>query len=513
MKTYLLVLSFVFAALVLIPLVWYFRAANIAALAIGLWLSVTNIIYAVDALIWARDDIKASIWCDISTSFITSSHLALPAACLCICIHLERLASFSQTSTFVAKQRRILLECIICFGLPVLYTVIHLIVQPRRYDLFKGFGCRPATLPSILSIFLVWVPPLILAIATITYAGIAWWHFVAHGVQFARDSGKLSSSSLTCNSYIRLIGMAVLEVVLSMAMTALRMWYTLTPGLVPVEESSRNLGEVLVWDADAMSERVRVLLLVEWAGVVIQSALFFGLFALRMDFIRQAIDQMLASQDTWKWKDGSRGFGGFVNVARIDSNESRQFDLTHTSTSAPVLPIAVLDFTMQAKSSVESQHGHSVETSSPQSTLRPLRPPSLHFVLTDDHADAAELLDPTLLPLESPSSLSTIPSSHNSLDSGFDPLQFDLSPDDWPKPPAMIPDRRSRRASSMGFVSKQEGHTGKFLAVDQALSACPSQLKAATRSSFRKSSLQIPRFSVAYEPEGDRNVRPVVLPD
>ncbi|KAL4070139.1 pheromone A receptor-domain-containing protein [Scleroderma yunnanense] len=506
MKTYLLVLSFVFAALVLIPLVWYFRAPNIAALAIGLWLSVTNIIYAVDALIWARDDdVKASIWCDISTSFITSSHLALPTACLCICIHLERLASFSQTSAFVAKQRRILLECIICFGLPVLYTVIHLIVQPRRYDLFKGFGCRPATLPSILSIFLVWVPPLILAIVTITYAGIAWWHFVAHGVQFARDSGKLSSSSLTCNSYIRLIGMAILEVVLSMAMTALRMWYTLTPGLVPVEESSRNLGEVLVWDADAITERVRVLLLVEWAGVVIQSALFFGLFALRMDFIRQAIDQVRGAPEVFRcWLRRIRGSGKTARGVLVDSS---------TCTSAPVLPIAVLDFTMQAKSSVESQHGHSVETSSPQSTLRPLRPPSLHFVLTDDHADAAELLDPSLLPLESPSSLSTIPSSHNSLDSGFDPLQFVLSPDDWPQPPAMIPDRRSRRVSSMGYVSKQDGHTGDFLAVDQALSACPSQLKAATRSSFRKSSLQIPRFSVAYEPEGDRNVRPVVLPD
>ncbi|KAL4079273.1 GPCR fungal pheromone mating factor [Scleroderma citrinum] len=298
MKAYLLVLSFVFAALVLVPLVWYFRAANIAALAIGLWLSLTNIIYAVDALIWAGDDnIKASIWCDISTLFIIGSHLALPAACLCICIHLERLASFSQTSAFVVKQQRIWLECTMCFGLPVLYTVVQSIVQPPRYILFKGFGCRPVTVPSILSIFLVWVPPLILAIATITYAGIARWHFVAHGVQFARDSGQLSSSSLTCNLYIRLIGMAILEVVLSMAMTALRVWYTLTPGLVSVGESWRNFGGD---HADAMTERVRVLLLVEWASIVVQSALFFGLFALRMDFIHHIIGQVRGAPEVFK---------------------------------------------------------------------------------------------------------------------------------------------------------------------------------------------------------------------
>lgn len=146
MEAYLPALSFVFAALVLVPLAWYFRAPNIAAMAIGIWLSVTNSIYAVDALIWAsNDNTWAPIWCDIctyvfvaipedaltspfehsATSLITSSYLALPAACLCICVRLERLASFSQMTPFVAKRRRMLSECIVCFGLPALYTVIR----------------------------------------------------------------------------------------------------------------------------------------------------------------------------------------------------------------------------------------------------------------------------------------------------------------------------------------------------------------------------------------------------
>lgn len=116
--------SFFLSALVLTPLTCYFRASNIAAMAVGGWLSVVNVIYAVDALIWATDaNIKVPLWCDISSSFITASHFALPAAYLCICIHLERLASFSQTSAFVSKRQRILLECIICFALPFVYSI------------------------------------------------------------------------------------------------------------------------------------------------------------------------------------------------------------------------------------------------------------------------------------------------------------------------------------------------------------------------------------------------------
>lgn len=59
-------LSFISAALTLVPLISYIHARNIAAVAIGIWLSVTNLSYAVDALIWAGDaDVAALVWCDI----------------------------------------------------------------------------------------------------------------------------------------------------------------------------------------------------------------------------------------------------------------------------------------------------------------------------------------------------------------------------------------------------------------------------------------------------------------
>lgn len=72
------VLSLISAALTLVPLIWYLRARNIAAVVIGVWLSVTNLIYAVDALVWAENtDIKAVAWCDIGELYLVSYHRSL----------------------------------------------------------------------------------------------------------------------------------------------------------------------------------------------------------------------------------------------------------------------------------------------------------------------------------------------------------------------------------------------------------------------------------------------------
>ncbi|KIK94948.1 hypothetical protein PAXRUDRAFT_780740 [Paxillus rubicundulus Ve08.2h10] len=436
------VLSLVSAGLVLTPLVWYLRAHNIAAVAIGAWLSVTNIIYAVDALIWAGDpDFKAPLWCDICRFllFITGSRIALPAACLCICIHLERLASFCQISTPAVTRRRISFECLMCFGLPVVYIVLHLIVQPRRFDLFDGFGCRPATYPAVATIFLVWIPPFLLAVATTLYAVTAWRHFLVHGVQFSRDGTR----SLARNMYIRLIGMALLELGLSIALTTVTMWYTLSPGLAPLADMPRHLNQVLMWGPDAMTGTIETVLMVEWIGVVVQSAVFFGLFACRTGVLHQAWHIVRPFRELFRNRHGDAFLGQGIAIR------------SSTSTSARVLPITTLDFTAATNtSSTESRHGHSIEKSLP-STPNPPRPPSL----AGEALEGAEIfvIDLALLPLESPSRSPAAASSHNSVESNFDPRQLVLPSYEWPQPPSSIPVRPPRRSSSMGYVPKQGG--------------------------------------------------------
>lgn len=63
-------IAFLAAFLLAIPLIWHWRSGNIAILSIVAWLFVTDMIYAVDAIVWAGNvDIRAPVWC-ISTKLI-----------------------------------------------------------------------------------------------------------------------------------------------------------------------------------------------------------------------------------------------------------------------------------------------------------------------------------------------------------------------------------------------------------------------------------------------------------
>lgn len=61
------VAAFVAAGLVLVPLPWHWRARNIATVSITIWLFVSNIVYAINSIIWAGNvAASALVWCDIS---------------------------------------------------------------------------------------------------------------------------------------------------------------------------------------------------------------------------------------------------------------------------------------------------------------------------------------------------------------------------------------------------------------------------------------------------------------
>ncbi|KIK38252.1 hypothetical protein CY34DRAFT_91289, partial [Suillus luteus UH-Slu-Lm8-n1] len=86
----------------------------------------------------------------------------------------------------------------------------------------------------------------------------------------------------------------------------------------------------------------------------------------------------------------------------------------------------------------------------------PLRPPSLDLTDAKKLEENPEFLDPVLLPLESPSIYSTIASSHNSLQSNFDPQQLSLLSTQWPEPPSIAIVRpRSEKSPNMNFLQTE----------------------------------------------------------
>ncbi|KAJ6451996.1 pheromone receptor Rcb2 B43 [Mycena vitilis] len=220
-------IAFISAFSLLLPLPWHWRARNVATLSIMLWLFVTNMIYAIDALIWAGNvNIVATVWCDITTKLIVGSNFALPAACLCICMHLEQVASVRMARTTAAdKRRRQIFELAMCFGLPIVYMALHFVVQGHRFDIMEDYGCRPTVYFSIASIFLLTLPPILLSVASLVYGGIALRHFINRRISFAAHLDS-SHSALTTSRYFRLMLMSMLEMIWSISVTSYTLWFT-----------------------------------------------------------------------------------------------------------------------------------------------------------------------------------------------------------------------------------------------------------------------------------------------
>lgn len=226
--------AFVAAGLVLIPLPWHWGARNVAMLSTIVWLFVSNIIYAIDAIIWAGNVAdSAPVWCDITTKLQVGTNMALPACCLCICIHLERIASVRQVCTSRSdKIRRMIFDATLCWLIPIIYMALHYVVQGHRFDIVEDFGCRPTVYVSIPAIFLIWVPPMTAALATLGFAAVAVRHFFRRRLMFAKHLQN-SNSGLTISRYFRLMSMAVVQMFWSLLITSFNVWFSCQNGLRP----------------------------------------------------------------------------------------------------------------------------------------------------------------------------------------------------------------------------------------------------------------------------------------
>ncbi|KAM5538302.1 hypothetical protein V8D89_008033 [Ganoderma adspersum] len=226
--------AFIGAVLVLVPLPSHWRARNYATVSLVGWLFAIDIIYGINSSIW-NDNVRIHllVWCDITTKLIIGASIGLPAAAMCICKHLEAVASGRIVRVSHAdKRRRMFFELAMCFLFPVVIMALHYIVQGHRFDVVEGFGCQPATYYSIPGVFIVWFPPLLFAAVSVIYASLALYHFIRHRVTFASVLQN-SSSSITPNRYLRLMALAITEVIWQVVLTALPMYDNIAFGLRP----------------------------------------------------------------------------------------------------------------------------------------------------------------------------------------------------------------------------------------------------------------------------------------
>jgi hypothetical protein len=201
------------------------------------------------------------------------------------------------------------------------------------------------------------------------------------------------------------------------------------------------LTEVLSFSSAATPKSITAMLITEWAVLIAQSFFFVGLFVLGEEG-RSRLHEALQVMRRALSCCGRRS----TCISELKGTCITERDLT------PSPSLTILEFrSATPQSSMTCMcRGCSSEKSLPSSPAAS-RPPSLDLTGAKQLDESPEFLDPVLLPLESPSGYSAIASSHNSLQSNFDPQQLVLPSTQWPRPPSTVVVRLRPKSSSMNF--------------------------------------------------------------
>ncbi|KAI1790870.1 STE3-domain-containing protein [Ganoderma leucocontextum] len=171
MRTELPIVSFLCTGLlVLLSPVWL-HTRNAAVISLAAWLFCCSLIHGINALLWSGNRaIHVPAWCDIVTRVLLASQLALPGCALALARRLRRCTIGQEGSQ---KAYLFMQDLTFTLILPVLYIILHVIVQPHRFDIVQDFGCFASIDTSTVSIIIIWIPPLVICITTIGFALLA----------------------------------------------------------------------------------------------------------------------------------------------------------------------------------------------------------------------------------------------------------------------------------------------------------------------------------------------------
>ncbi|EIN05682.1 STE3-domain-containing protein [Punctularia strigosozonata HHB-11173 SS5] len=340
-------LPFLAASLVLVPLPWHWRSRNVATVSMILVLFLSNLMWGINAVLWSEDAIiRAITWCDITTRFQMYATMALPAASLCLTIRLEGISSLRRARiTHDDKRRALIIDLLLCYGVPLLFTGAYIIVQGHRFDIIQTVGCRPTIYVSWPAILISLMPPLLASVISCLFAGLSLRNFIQRRATFSKhlQSGQ---SGLTTSRYLRLISMALVEMTWGLSVGITNMYATFMDGLRPwtdwndVHSNFSRIGQfplVLVPHLNV------VLLYVTWWMIPISGFLFFAFFAFGEDavkeyqssvaWVRRTILRQLHFRSMLAGRISSRSRAG-VSPSKMQG-VSRTNSKTHVTLSSP----------------------------------------------------------------------------------------------------------------------------------------------------------------------------------
>ncbi|KAI0702603.1 STE3-domain-containing protein [Earliella scabrosa] len=171
MRIELPTVSFLCLGLLLLLSPVFLHSRNLAVISLVAWLVFCNLISGINAVVWAGNvHNHAPVWCDITTRVLLAAQMGLPGCALVLARRLRRCAIGQEVAQ---KAYTLMQDLTFCLIIPLVYVILHVIVQPHRFDIVADFGCAPSIYTSSVSIILIWIPPLVICIATLAYAFLA----------------------------------------------------------------------------------------------------------------------------------------------------------------------------------------------------------------------------------------------------------------------------------------------------------------------------------------------------
>ncbi|KAH6914112.1 pheromone A receptor-domain-containing protein [Coprinopsis sp. MPI-PUGE-AT-0042] len=226
-------LSFITLLLVLLPLPWHLEAWNTGTILYIAWTSLSLLNYFINSIVWSDNVINwAPVWCDISSKLIIGASVGIPCAALCINRRLYHIGRMQVvTKSKADKVRGTVIDCGIGILIPVIIMALHYVVQGHRFDIFEEFGCFPYTYNVTLQYALIQAPTLLISLVSAVYAVLSIITFRKRQSDFREVLSASTNASVTVNRYLRLMGLAGVEVAvgLPLAITACVINATINP--------------------------------------------------------------------------------------------------------------------------------------------------------------------------------------------------------------------------------------------------------------------------------------------
>lgn len=147
------------------PLVYHAKNKNIPACSLIFWLCFRNLVSFINALIWSSNDFYNATdgkgYCDLVVRIDSGSSAGELSAITCLIFNLYMIMS-TKSHTFFdnSSKRKITINIMMCWTLPIIVMGTSFAVQATRYVIFRYLGCSAVYDNTYWYIFLVaiWSP-------------------------------------------------------------------------------------------------------------------------------------------------------------------------------------------------------------------------------------------------------------------------------------------------------------------------------------------------------------------